>query len=287
MKQILNKLYFNYLLGDIDRSEFEGNIYDYYLNNQEKTLLGHWKKDEYEDFLSWFYPRLKRSIDSYREKGASFEAYFKKYFLISSREYRVRKVTNAVTEYSAWSARVPDMYVREEAPSYTVNKTEDLIAELISDKKGRKNTRRILALILKCYYYVSDNFAEKIAKKIGVSSDELIEKLTKIRKIRQKKDDEIYYLKERIYCQYYRCIIYEKKLSLAKENPTAYNKLKIKRDKARQRLEKMRSRLSTIRTEATNKQIAEVIGITKGTVDASLSRLKTRWRELAKKANLN
>jgi len=287
MQQIFNELHCSYLLGDLNRSEFEGEIFSYLFNNQEKTCLIHWQNEEYEDFLSWFYPRLRRSIDSYREKGASFDAFLKKYFLLSSKEYRTRKISGAVTEYSAWSARIRDMYAHEEAPSYTVNRTEDLISQIIFDKGGRKNTRRVLALILKCYYYVSDSFAEKIAKKIGVNSDELTELLSKIRKLRQEKDDSIYYLKERIYCQYYRCIVYDKRLSLMKENPIAHSNQKIKLEKARTRLEKMRARLSNIRTEATNKQIAEVIGITKGTVDASLSRLKAKWKEMAKKANLN
>jgi len=108
-----------------------------------------------------------------------------------------------------------------------------------------------------------------------------------MRIIRQKKDDEIYYMKERIYRQYYRCIIYEKRLSLVRENTTAFGKLKVKLVKARDRLEKMRKRMLTIRLEATNQQIAEVIGTTKGTVDASLSRLKSKWEKMAKNAALN
>ncbi|MCL2266109.1 MAG: hypothetical protein FWC22_08745 [Treponema sp.] len=49
----------------------------------------------------------------------------------------------------------------------------------------------------------------------------------------------------------------------------------------------MRERLSKVRTEASNSQIAEVIGITKGTVDASLCRLKSKWEKMSRKADLN
>ncbi|MCL2442273.1 MAG: hypothetical protein FWD13_02275 [Treponema sp.] len=284
---MLNELYSNFLTGKISRTDFEGLIYTRLINNQDKTCLNHWKSDEYEDFISWFYPRLQKTIDSYQEIGSSFESFLNKYFFVSSKEYRVRAVTNAVTEYSAWSVRIPEMYTREEPPEYIHKNTEDVITRLIIDKKGRKNTRRILALILKCYYYVSDDLAEKIALKIGVNSNELIEMLRRIRKIRQKKDDAIYLLKERIYCQYYRCIIYEKKKSLARENTAVYNKYTYRLEKARERLEKMRKRLAGIRMEATNKQVAEIIGISKGTVDASLHRLKIKWETMSKKADLN
>jgi len=41
------------------------------------------------------------------------------------------------------------------------------------------------------------------------------------------------------------------------------------------------------RKDATHREIAEAIGITKGTVDASLFKLKAKWETMAKKANLN
>ncbi|MDR2542439.1 MAG: hypothetical protein LBC80_03195 [Treponema sp.] len=296
LQQSLNELYSEYLAGELARTEFEGSIYSYLIYNQEKTCLGHWKRDDYEDYISWFYPRLRKAIDSYKDVGASFDAYIAKVLLISSKEYRVRITSNEITEYSSWSAQIPDFFVREETVSYmsasntpaNLNKNvENVIAKLIIDKKGRRSTRRILALILKCYYYVSDDFAEAIAPRIGIDSKELIEKLDEIRSIRQKKDDAIFYLKERIYTQFLRCHIYEKKLSLYHEKDIKHNKLKLQYEKAKQRLEKMRKRLSVARKDATNQQIAEIIGISKGTVDASLHRLKAKWKLLSKNADLN
>jgi len=288
MQQIsINDLYSRYMSGKIKREEFEGNLYSYLVNNQDKTCLSHWKNDEYEDYVSWFYPSLQRAIDSYNETGSSFEAFMHKFLLISSKEYHVRITTRSVIEYSAWSARVGEMYAHEQAPVYLNEKTESVIQQLIIDKKGRKNTRRILALILKCYHYVSDDFLDKISEVIGVDKKELREMVTKIRRMRQKRDDEIYQMKERIYRQYYRCIIYEKRLLLLKENTLLYNKMFIRLEKARQRLERMRTRISKIRTDASNKQVADVIGIKKGTVDSSLFKLKEKWKIMASKSDLN
>ena len=287
MELSINDFYSDYLSGELSRNEFEGMIYNYYICNQDKTCLSHWKRDEYEDYLSWFYPRLHKAIDSYQDVGSSFEAFTARFLLISSKEYRGRMTSNSITEYSAWSAQVPDMYAHEEPPVYIHTSVERIINNMTIDKNGRKNTRRLLALFLKCYYYISDDFAERVAPRLGLDKNELLKMLEKMRDIRQDKDDEIFLKKERINTQFLRCLVYERKLSLLKENAPAYNKLKRKRDKARERLEKMRKRMKSTRTEATNKQVAEVIGITKGTVDASLHRLKIRWKKLSDKANLN
>jgi RNA polymerase sigma factor (sigma-70 family) len=288
MKQFsLNELFSQYKNGKIKKAEFEGRVYYYFFYNQEKTRLGHWKRDEYEDFISWFYPRIKKAIDTYNETGSSFEAFIHKFTHNSSREYRVRVTTQNVTEYSAWCARVPELYAREEAPEYWHEKDENPLTAILTEQSGRKDSRRILALILKCYYYVSDDFIDRIAGKIEMDAGELRGMVDKIREIRQKKDDALYYMKERIYCQYYRCIVFEKRLLLIQENTAAYEKLKLRLEKAKQRLERMRKRITLIRTEATNKQVAEVIGIKKGTVDASLHKLKARLKNLSDKSQLN
>jgi len=283
----LNDLYLKFTAGIIDRAEFEGAIYMYFFSNKEKTLISHWRNDEYEDYISWFYPRLKKAVDAYKEMGASFEAYMNKFLAVSSREYRVRKTTKSFIEYSAWSARVPDLYTYEESPGYFNDKKYDILPELAVIQNQRKNTRRILALILKCYYYVSDDLLEKIASIIKIDKDKLRKMIERMRKIRQKRDDAIYLMKERIYCQYYRCIVYEKRLLLLQENTAAFNKMKVRLEKARLRLEKMRKRLCGIRTDATNKQVAEVLGAKKGTVDSSLHKLREKLKSMSDKSHLN
>jgi hypothetical protein len=207
--------------------------------------------------------------------------------MVSSREYRVRKTTKNFIEYSAWGAQINDLYAHEESPVYFSEKKDDVFPELIAIQGKRKDTRRILALVLKCYYYVSDDLLDKIASKIKIDKDELRKMIENMRKLRQKKDDAIYLMKERIYGQYYRCIVYEKRLSLVQENTGAYSKMKLRLEKARLRLEKMRRRLSKIRTDATNKQVAEIIGVKKGTVDASLYKLKAKLESMADKSHLN
>ena len=291
MQRCLNEFYLKYYNGKIKRNDLVSAIYTHLVGNQDKTCLSHWEKDKYEDFISWFYPRLQKCVDSYKDTGASFDAFINKFVLVASREYHTRSVINAVIEYSTWSARVPEMYAHEEPPVYNYSKkdteTEETITKLIVNRNGKKNTRRILSLIIKCYYYVSDDFADMIAPLIGMKTNELLRLLNKIRELRQKKDNYIYLLRERIFCQFYRCMVIEKRISVVNENTITHKKLLIRREKARLRLEKMRQRMASIRTEATNSQIADVLGVKKGTIDSSLFQLKMQWKKMAKKSDLN
>jgi len=283
----LNVLYSMFIERKINRGEFEGQVFNYLIKNQAKIITRYWKSDEYEEFISWFYPRLNKAIDTYKETGLSFEIYLLKTIRIAAKEYRMRTIINVVTEHSAWNAQIPEFYAREESPVYLNEKTDNELSQIILKSKKRKNPKQLLALILKCYYYVSDEFIDKIADQAGFDEKILKEMVEKLRVIREKREDAIYRMKERIYGQFYRCIVYEHRLSYVTDNTTAYSKLKQRLEKARNRLEKMRKRVSKIKTYASNREIAGVIGISKGSVDASLYRLKTKLNAMVDKSILN
>jgi hypothetical protein len=283
----LNDLFSMFIERKINRGKFEGMIFIYLLNNQAKFISKNWRQDEYEEFVSWFYPRLTKAIDSYKETGASFEAFLSNIFRTGAREYRMRITINEVTEQSAWNAQIPEFFAREETPGYFPDKPDNEISRLLFQINGRKNPKQLLALILKCYYYISDEFIDKIAVHTELNKKILKEMIEKLRTIREKREDIIYLMKERIYGQFYRCIAYEHRLSYITENTAIWFRLKRRLEKARCRLEKMRGRLLKIKTYPSNREIAGVIGITKGSVDASLHKLKTKINTLTDNALAN
>jgi FixJ family two-component response regulator len=81
--------------------------------------------------------------------------------------------------------------------------------------------------------------------------------------------------------------VYEKRLSYLPENSSACINMKLRLEKARKRLERMRNRLAGIRTDPTNRQVAEVIGVSKGSVDSGLHALKKKWNLSDGKSLLN
>jgi biotin operon repressor len=277
----LNDLYALYIKGQIKREELEGSMYQKLINGRNKYNYGHLKREEYNDYVSWCYSRLHNAIDLYRESSSSFEVYIGSLMRLSVKEYSRRIINRRVTEYAAWSVQVPDLYTHEENPVYltegTNEKNKNMVSQLsVEIIKRKKNPRQLLILILKCYYFISDDFLDRIAPLIGIEREELKKMIDKLRVIRSERENEFFYMKERIHCQFYRCIVYEKKLSLITENQIVIDTFKLKLERARKRLENMRKRLAKIRLDPSNRQIAELIGISKGAVDSTLYTLRKK-----------
>jgi DNA-directed RNA polymerase specialized sigma24 family protein len=278
----INDLYSQFINGAVGRNDFEGFIYQNLAGNQSKVVSGRWTQEEYEDFISWIYPRIHNAIDTYKETGASFEVYMATIIRRAAKEYRIRKTTRNVIEYAAWTAQIHEQYTNEETPFYLQDLTEKTIIKssphAAVSVKQIKNPRQLLILILKCYRYITDDFIDRIAPIIGIDRDELTEMINKIRAIRAERDNEIYLMRERIYSQFYRCIVYEKRLSYLQENSPAAMEMKQHLERALKRLDKMRNRQTRIRTDPSNRQVAQVIGISKGSVDSGLYALKAKWK---------
>jgi DNA-directed RNA polymerase specialized sigma24 family protein len=273
----------------IKRDEFEGLIYKNLSGNQSKLVQGRWTRDEYDDFVSWLYPRIHNAIDLYKEKGSSFEAYMATIIRLAAKEYRIRRITNSVTEYAAWTVMLPDQYANEETAFYLQDsneKTETAISPAL-DNKRVKNPRQLLILLLKCYKFVSEDFLDKIAPVIGIDRDKLTEMIDKMRTIREERDNDLFLMRERINSQFNRCIVYQNRLMFLPEHSTAAMIMKERIEKGWKRLENMRIRMAKIRADASNRQVAQVLGISKGSVDSGLYTLKNKCNRLAYKSSLN
>jgi hypothetical protein len=138
------------------------------------------------------------------------------------------------------------------------------------------NPRQVLILLLKSYYFVSDDFAARIAPIIGMKKETVKDLLDRLRKQRVRRDEAIRNLQERIHCQFYRCITYESRLRAIPADLACHAKMKARLERARLRLAAMKKRLAGIRMDATNRQISEVLGVSKGAVDSSLHALRIR-----------
>jgi biotin operon repressor len=279
----LNELYHQYTGGSLGRKEFEGIIFKVILKNIQYFYFADWDKDEYVDYLCWLYPRLSNAIDNYREKGYSFSTHIIALVRYSVKEYRSRQTEHYITEFAAWTARAADMEVHNREPEYWAESASG------GEAKGAKappknilvnNPRQILLLLLKSYYFVSDDFLERIAPAIGVKAEKIREMIEKLREWRTQRDEAVWVLQERIVCQFYRCIVIEKRLRAVTEGTARREKLTKSLKGARERLASMRKRLSGIRVDATNQQVADLLGITKGAVASNLYALRSRYTRL-------
>jgi hypothetical protein len=268
-EKYLSDLYGSYINKNLSKRNFEGKIFQYLLDNPDRFHLFNGNQDSWGDFLSWLYPRLARSVDVYRDMGSSFDTYIKSLIYSAAREYRSRESEHNMTEYVCWQARAEEMVVSESEPEYAESRKRVSIPTDI-------NPRQILFLLLKSYFFVSDEFVKKVAQTIGMEVQTLQRLIDELRKRRSDKEAEILDLRERLHCQHYRCITYQKRMINTQHGTEYHERMKFRFERARKRFYKMKKRLGGMRMSASNRMIAEVLGIPRGTIDSSLSALKNR-----------
>ncbi|MDR0450671.1 MAG: hypothetical protein LBH26_05350 [Treponema sp.] len=294
----LNELYHQYVAGGLGRKEFEGIIFRIILKNIQYFYFADWDKDECVDYLCWLYPRLSNAIDNYREKGYSFSTHIIALVRYSAKEYRSRQADHYITEFAAWTVHAAELEVRNREPEYLAEpplKRAALPPEPLKraarpasgnpaktagfppESSLVSNPRQILLLLLKSYYFVSDDFLERIAPAVGMETEKLREMIEKLRDWRSRREEAVRVLRERIVCQFYRCLVFEKRLRSAAEGTARHDQLAKSLKRARDRLAGMRKRLSGIRVDATNQQVADLLGITKGAVASNLYALWNRY----------
>jgi DNA-directed RNA polymerase specialized sigma24 family protein len=268
----LSELYRRYKRGALKKKEFEGSIFQYLMDNFERYHLFEGNQDRWIDFLGWLYPRLSRAVDAYRETGSSFDAYISAILRWSAKEYRSKEAGHHATEFACWKARAEELAVCSPEPEYQELKAQS------PPYPGAATPRQILLLLLKSYYFVSEDFLNRVAANIGIENETIRRMIDELRRLRTEREEEIGTLKERIHTQYYRCLSFQYRLVSAIPGTAMYEKLKGRFERAKKRFFSMRNRLEGIRVTATNGQIAEVMGIPKGSVDSGLYEVKEKWR---------
>jgi len=184
------------------------------------------------------------------------------------KEYRCREADHNVTEYVCWRARAEDNMLLESEPEYLEGHDNSIPADI--------NPRQILFLLLKSYFFVSDEFVKRVSLTIGMNPGLVLGLIDELRQRRSKKEATITSLRERIHCQHYRCLAYQKRMTNAQPGTDYHEKMMYRLERAQKRYHSMKKRLGGMRMSASNRMIADVLGIPRGTVDSSLFAIKSR-----------
>ena len=265
--KFLSGLYEQYIGGKIEKNEAEGKMFRWLLNNFGRFNLFEGSKDNWEEFLSWLYPRFAKAIDQYKDTGSSFDAYINGLIYNAAKEYRLRANDHYLTEFACWKARAEELLLRENEPEYLESDTTFFIPEGIRPKQ-------ILFLLLKSYHSVSDEIVDKAAKIIGIDRKKLVKLLDEVKMLRFAHEEKILDLRERLHSQYYRCLAYQRRLMKSQPGTDYNEKMKQRLERARKRYRTMKKRLSSMRVTASNRLIAGILGVPKGTVDSAIFALK-------------
>jgi len=260
----LNGLFADYSAGLLEKRKLEGEIFRAVKESVHR--LANWDRADNDEYLSWLYPRISHAIGAYHETGSSFETYIGSLVRMTAKEFRSRKARSYLAESAAWISVFPDMYTYETPPEYVCEET---------DVPQPVNPRQLLILILKCCCYVSEDFLERAAPKLGILPEELHRMVNSLKKLREKREQYNAELQEKANYQFYRCMFYEKRLKVLPENSITAQRIKDRLNRGRERLLNIRERLAKRLPDPSNTQIAKLLGLSKGTVDSVLYRLKS------------
>ncbi|MDR1868162.1 MAG: hypothetical protein LBQ77_07885 [Treponema sp.] len=262
----INDLIQHYRDGDIDRKELEEKIFRY-INQQPHQFHLRFEKEERLDFLTWLYPRIHRAIDRYEDKGRTFEDYMGALIHWAIKEYFLLERKRTVSEEVYWTNE-GSWLVQNEGSSYAND--ENLPPLCVTNKRLVKNKRQMLIMLLKSYRFVSEEFIDRIIPYLGVEKEKVQTLLSIIREKNIQREERVHRLQEAVKRHYYRYLVAEQKLTLIPKESEQYEEAKQRRDNARKRLNNSRTKLNIVSKRASNRQIAEVLGIPKGTVDSNV-----------------
>lgn len=267
----LDEMYRSYALGTLGRGAFESELFTFVKRNPHRYRLRFLNDDERDDFLGGLYPKIRRSVDSYRAKGASFDAYFYSIVHWAAVDFHCANAERAAVEKAYWSERAIE--TRDPEPEYFPGGE---IPDQGRREAGLRNPRQVLALTLKCCMFVSDDFCDRIAPALNIDPRDLKEKVERLRRDISARAERRREMDTRAATFYYRCVVLEAKLRRTAEGDPLRNELERSLRHARRCLGSLRSKAAAISLEASNREIAASLGIPKGTVDAGLHFLRIR-----------
>jgi DNA-directed RNA polymerase specialized sigma24 family protein len=270
----LTVLYRQYRDGRIGRTVFESKILREIAANFAFFVDGRPYEDNAEDFLSWLYIRLHRAIDRYTECGASFDAYIHVFAREAYREYCRKDYDHFITEQTVWAMKARE-HVAESACRYPQAEVEEEAEKAAARPFAAvSNPKQILALLLKAYHDVPDDMLARIAPALGMQKETLEMLMVEMRELCAKREERIHDLRERVHAQFYRCISFQYRAAAAPSGSAKQQHYLRSVERGRRRLYNMRRTLRTLHTGASSREIAAVLGVSKGSVDASLHYLR-------------
>jgi len=279
----LNELYAQYTGGLLTREVFESAIFKIIKKNIYQLGLAGWNREEREDFISSIYPRISRAINKYQETGSSFEVYINTLVRLTAKEFCANAARSYARETAAWITQIPDMYACENETEYDAHsEAEAEPAEnpskdpAVKPAEKPKNPRQLLILILKCCNYVTADFLDRVAPQLDIEPEDLRAMIDRLKKQGEQRITEFSLMRERVSNQLYRCIFYQKELEALTENSITAQRLRKRLEHGRVRLRRMRRRLARARLDPSNLQIAQLLGLSKSTVDSVLYILRSR-----------
>jgi len=242
-------------------------IYNYPLGKRQAS------EDDCGEFYLFFYPRLIRTLERFQDRGKPFEWYFNSVLHWHYKVYCARKRK----EQTRWAvARNVLFWELPEPGSETLLPNPDVCSGqkvIPLDRFGgsRESTcrKRILLLALKNARQLDDNAVSWISQLTGVKEEHLIGMIERLRANLYKREIRLHKLYRRQNKIFTKIFLLQRDL-LWEVDPEIKASLALSLCELRRTLRSVQRKIRRVRLHPSNREIAELLQIPKGTIDTSL-----------------
>jgi RNA polymerase sigma factor (sigma-70 family) len=231
-----------------------------------------WDEDACGDFYVFVHPRLIRLLDRFQDQGKPFESYLWAVLNWQLRNFaRERRRSERVWSVSLALDPGDAVTVEEPASCLEFSGTAP-IAQCIRSDADRRN---FLILVLKCSRLLDDDSAAALAPIAGISARELLTLAAHLKALRASRDARL----ETFRCRRNKSFAQARQLEAELRGEVDAERgavLQAAREGLCRRMEAAMRRMARVSVSPTNREIASLLGIPKGTVDSGLYWLKRK-----------
>ncbi len=252
-----------------------------------------WDEDACGEFYLFFHPRLIRLLDRFRDQGKPFESYLCSVLGWQLRNFarerkRGERSWNVALRIEPGRAEAQVEGAQAEAARADETQAEGAIEEkddaMVLPPGGAEIARHIctptdrrnfLFLILKCSRNLDPGKCSALANLAGTSSGRLADLLSELRQAGAPREARLEVFCRRRNAAFSQIRLLETEL-LTEIDFARREELSFKLNKARKRMRGAMDKMSRVGLAPTNKEIARILGVPKGTVDSGLYWLKKK-----------
>lgn len=240
-----------------------------------------WDEDACGEFYLFFHPRLVRLLDRFRDHGRPFESYLWAVLTWQLRNFaRDRK-----RQERSWSATLrlepgpgfsPGSDAElEERPRMEEPMEQRSLSEIAPLIRSAADRRNLLFLVLKCARGIDPLRAVVISRLAGVEPRRLLDLSAELCELRVSRDERLETLRLRRNRAFSQARLLEDEMSRETDQGRR-EALAWRLARLRKRMKLAAARMARVGLAPTNREIARVLGVPKGTVDSGLFWLKRK-----------
>ena len=240
------------------------------------------EEDDCGEFYLYFYPRLLRSLGRYQDRGKPFEWYFNSvlcwhYKMYCARKRRERSRLAVARNALIWEPAEPVVQVYPQA-DVCESGWKIIPIDRFGGSRYATCRKRVLFLALKNARQLNDAALAGISAFTGVEEGDLASMVERLRASLYRRELCLHKLYRRRNKAFTRILLLQRQL-LWESEPEIKAQIAVSVCELQAVLQSLYRRIRRIRLHPSNREIAELLRIPKGTVDTSLYWLRRRLRE--------